>query len=389
VQTIAAGYTWAFRYRFAGKTRKITYGTYPETTLATARAHAESAVEDLENKIDPARTKANEEAARQIEVQAELMQQESVAKVAEEFIKRGLKPKEKERGEAERIIRREIIAQWKHRGIADIRKPDVLSLLDVIVDRGASVMACRTRGVMLRFFKWSKGRGYIEQSPMIDVPKPGPDNEDRERVLEPEELVEVLSVLDGLGYPGGPFMRLQVLTGQRRGECATMKWKDVDLQKRLWTLPAEATKNGCIHYVPLSKAAVELLEALPRFEGEYVWTTTSGQKPINGFSKLKQRIDEKTLENREKNGINTNIPDWTLHDIRRTATTLMAERCHFPEHILTRILNHTPEGPKISKKLKLYNRYSYLEEKRQALESWAEYVVSLTENKSAMKVVTA
>jgi len=369
--------SWAFRYRFNGKTRKL---TYTEMGLAAARAEAQSAVENLENNIDPARTKANEAAAELAQQQADALQQESVKSVAEQFIKRGLKKKEKERGETERIVRREIIEPWKHRGIADIRKPDIVNLLDTIVDRGASVMACRTRGVLLRFFKFARKRGYIEVSPAIDVEKPGPDHQDRERVLEPAELSEVWAACGALGYPVGPFIRLSILTAQRRGEVATMRWRHVDLEKAVWTLPAEATKGARVHDVPLSGAAVELLEGLSRFtEGDYVFTTTSGAKPINGFSKAKERIDAETVKRRNSAGIEKNIPDWTMHDLRRTATTIMAETVPVP--VLSAILNHS--AGKVMGITKIYNRYRYMPERRAALEAWAQYVLGLTDRKPA------
>lgn len=377
--------SWCFRYRFAGHTRKL---TYTDLTLAAARAEAEAAVDDLDQGIDPRGTKANEDAAEQRGEHEKQLQQESVQRVVEEFIKRGLKKKEKERGETERILRREVIKPWQARVVADIRKPDVLNLLDAIVDRGVSVMACRTRGVLLRFFKFARKRGYLDLSPMIDVDKPGPDHEDRDRVLEPSELAEIWTITESLDYPLGPYMRFLTLTAQRRGEVASMRWPEVDLDKALWTLPATITKNGHIHYLPLSTAAVEILKSLPRFKnGDYVWTTTGGQKAVNGFSKAKERIDAATLKQREPAGMKKNIPDWTMHDIRRTAATLMAEKCGVLPHVLSAVLNHTDTSRQNSRILKIYNRYEYLDEKRAALQAWADYVVSLEEKQQ--KAATA
>jgi integrase len=350
-------------------------------SLAAARAEAQAAIADLENNVNPAITKANEDAAVKREQEVKQIQQGSVGEAAEEFIKRGLKKKEKERGETERIIRKEILGEWKQRGIADIRKPDVLNLLDAIVDRGASVMACRTRSVMLRFFKWSAGRGYIEESPMLGVAKPGEDHEDRERVLDPSELAEVWTAAGTLGYPFGPFVQLLILTAQRRGEVATMQWKDVQLDRALWVLPKPKTKTSRSHEVPLSAAALTLLGELPRFtKGDFIFTTTSGEKPVNGFSKIKERIDRRTSKP---------IEDWVMHDLRRTAATLMAKAGVQP-HVLTKILNHTAPASKLASPiLKIYNRYEYLEEKRHALEAWAQYVANLIEGKTAAKEIAS
>jgi integrase len=394
--------SWTFRYRFNGKTRKLTYKPYPEMSLAAARAEAESAIAELEENRDPGRTKANEDAAAQRESEAETLVQESVSNVVAEFIKREVRPKENKTAdriirreawkETERILNRETTA-WKNRTIGDIAKPDVLRLLDGIVDRGASVMACRTRGVLMRLFDWAQGRGYIEESPMIGVKKPGPDNRDRERALEPNELAEVWNAAEGLGYPLGPYTRFLILTAQRRGEVATMRWRDVDLEKKLWTIPAEATKNGRVHDVPLSEAAIETIKDLPRFtKGDYLFTTTSGAKPINAFSKAKTRLDDAILNLRKESAIAAgvkvdkvkNLEAWTWHDIRRTSTTLMAPTV--PVHVLSAILNHSLG--KLMGITKIYNRYSYMPERREALQKWSEFVLSLTDE-SAAKAVNA
>jgi integrase len=108
-------------------------------------------------------------------------------------------------------------------------------------------------------------------------------------------LDAVWNAADVLGYPFGPFFRLLILTAQRRGEVAAMRWSDVDMERALWTLPAEQTKPGRVHDVPLSGPALGLLQRLPRFEGPYVFTTTSGAKPINGFTKAKNALDRKIL----------------------------------------------------------------------------------------------
>jgi integrase len=375
--------SWAFRYRWHGRTRKMTLSeTYPDLGLAAARAEANAAVDLLDQDIDPA-------GSQQQEMEAEALKQESVLNVAKEWVKRGLQKKESDRGETNRILMKETKG-WHTRDIDDIQKPDVLRLLDSIVDRGAPVMACRTRSVLLRFFKWAKGRGYIEQSPMLDVPKPGPDHQDRDRVLTPDELEEVWAAAAALGYPSGQFVHFLILTAQRRGEVATMRWRDVDLDKSLWTLPAEVTKPGRLHDVPLSTIAVAILNELPRFKkGDYIWTTTSGQIPTNNFSKTKDRIDEEILKRRVKSTDDEkakNIPDWTMHDLRRTAATQMA-KAGVPPHVLSAILNHTPGS--IQGVTSIYNRFRYSGERRAALQAWADFVAALVRPRTGAKAAAS
>jgi integrase len=175
------------------------------------------------------------------------------------------------------------------------------------------------------------------------------------------------------------------LTAQRRGEVSTMRWADMDLEKAIWTLPAEATKPGRVHDVPLSKEVLKILNSLPRFtRGDYVWTTTSGVKPINGFSKQKELIDAAIKAKRKSSGIEKDIAPWVVHDLRRTAATHMAES-GIPPHVLAAILNHTPGSTQGV--TSIYNRFRYTEERRAALEAWAKYVLSLTEEKA--KTATA
>jgi integrase len=365
--------SWAFRYRFHGKTRKLTLGSYPDMKLATARASAEAAFADVEKDIDPSALKAEEETRKP----------DRVASVIEEWITRHVRVNV-HWPEAERIINANVLPAWKHRLITEIGRPDVLRLLDAIVDRGAPVGANRTLAVMRAWFNWCVGRGILSASPAAGIQPPTTETS-RDRVLDAAELADVWNATGALGYPIGPFTRFLVLTAQRRGEVATMRWPDIDLERALWTLPKEATKAGRIHDVPLSAAALDILKSLPRFtKGDYVWTTTSGEKAINGFSKAKARLDKETLKRRNDAGLKGNIADWTLHDLRRTAATCMA-KAGVPPHVLAAILNHTPGSTQGV--TSIYNRFRYSEERRQALEKWALYVVSL--EKPATKAASA
>lgn len=359
--------SWAFRYRWRGRTRKLTFQKpYPAMGLAAARAEAQAKLDELENDRDPAAIQAEE---------IEQETPESVKAVADEWLTRYVKPNTKPKSavEFERILRADVLPAFKDKLITEITKPDILRLLDSIVDRGAPIVANRTHEVIRMWLNWCVERGYLESSPAVGI-KPPSVEKSRERVLKPEELAQVWTATDYLGYPTAPFIRFLILTAQRRGEVATMRWSDVDVGKALWTLPAESTKSSRVHVIPLSTAALELLKNLPRFtKGDYIWTTTSGEKPINGFSKTKERIDRQTL----KRGI---IADWTIHDIRRTAATFMAEYGVLP-HILSAILGHSGAVAVSSMPsaliTKVYNRYSYLEEKREALEDWAQHLLSL------------
>ncbi len=149
-----------------------------------------------------------------------------------------------------------------------------------------------------------------------------------------------------------------MLTGQRRDEIATVRWDHLDFDNRVWTIPREETKGDRTHEVPLSPLVLEVLTSLPRL-GEFIFTTL-GDRPISGYSKIKNRADKLT-----------GIEDWRFHDLRRTLGTGLA-RLGIATSTISRILNHKEGGV-----TKIYNRYGYMPEKRIALETWAQKIESL------------
>ena len=154
-----------------------------------------------------------------------------------------------------------------------------------------------------------------------------------------------------------------------------MRWQDLDLESGLWTIEAERMKSGRSHDVPLSGPALDILHALGRFEGNYVFTTTGGHKPISGFSKAKTRLGKVILAaRRESDPDAEHMPRWTVHDLRRTAATHMAE-ANVPPHVLAAILGHSPRRTLGTSAT--YIRHQYTEERRAALEDWASDVLRL------------
>jgi integrase len=195
-----------------------------------------------------------------------------------------------------------------------------------------------------------------------------------------------------MGYPFGRFLQLALLTGQRRTEVAEMRWPDVDLDQKAWTLSAEQTKASRAHVVPLSDAVVAILTALPRKTrtmpngttrpSEWVFTTT-GSAPISGFSKAKEIVERKVAAARkEADNSAESMPDWGIHDLRRTAATEMG-RLGTAEFIISKVLNHAAAGVTGQ----VYNRYEYLAEKRHALDAWARYLDTLVNPPPASVVV--
>ena len=234
-------------------------------------------------------------------------------------------------GEVSRILHKEIFPAWEGKLIGDIDRPGVLRTIDSIVDRGAPILANRTLSILKRFFRWSEERGYTEVSPVARV-RPPANETTRDRVLTVEELTEVWNATNALGHPFGPWVRFLVLTAQRRSEAARIRWRDV--KGNMWTLPKEETKAGRVHDVPLSPEAEELFSTLPRFKGEYAFTTTSGATPISGYSKAKTALDTAIIEARKKAAKDPGkvkpMARWTYHDYgaRRRPGWLRTESRH-------------------------------------------------------------
>ena len=367
--------SWALRYRWHGRPNKLTFTKkYPDLSLAAARAEAVAALANLERGIDPAAAKAAEEK----------LEPNSVSQVGSEWLERYVKPRTRthRRSEFERILTNEVMPAWNRKLISEVSRADVLRLLDSIVDRDAPVSANRTFEVLRSWFNWCVERGIVSTSPVAGIRAPSAEKS-RDRVLEPGELAEVWCATEALGFPFEQFFRMLTLTAQRRSEVANIQWKHVNIQSALWTLPAEVTKANRIHDVPLSQQTLELLENIPRFDGPFIFTTTAGKRPVSGFSKAKGYLNAEIVKRREAAGKLDTFMDWRLHDLRRTAATQMAKSGVAP-HVLSAILNHTPGSTQGV--TSIYNRFRYTEERREALEKWANYVVSLAEPKRNLMV---
>ena len=187
----------------------------------------------------------------------------------------------------------------------------------------------------------------------------------RERWLSEEEICRFWSGAGEQGYPFGPFLKMLLLTAQRRDEIAGLRWSEVDFAKGTITFKGERTKNKTLHILPLSSQALAVLRSVPRFLGsEYVFTTT-GRSSVSGFGRLKDRVDEH---------VGLEVEGWRFHDLRRTAATGMAV-LRVPPHIIEAVLNH--KSGIISGVASVYNRYAYFDEKREAMQAWGNHVEKL------------
>jgi integrase len=362
--------SWVWLYRFDGRPRRMTLGTYPAMSLAKARVRLAEAQETLAKEgKDPGTALV---ATRQAERAAE-----TVGELVEGYLEKWARPRKRSAAEDERILRKDIVPAWGRRKAKDIRRKDVIALLDAIVERGSPIAANRTLAVVRRMYNWAISRDLVEANPCHMVKAPGKETR-RDRVLSDGEIARLWHGLDNAAMSEGVrlALRLQLVTAQRRGEVVGAKWAEVDREVRVWTIPPEKSKNGMAHRVPLSPLALELLDAIQANANGSPWLFPSprGEKPITG-----RAIDHALRLNLSRIGLS----DTTPHDLRRSAASHMTSM-GISRLTVGKILNHIENGVTA-----VYDRYSYDAEKRHALDAWGSRLTTILGGDTATGNVVA
>ena len=334
-------------YRIGSKARRLTLGRFPTMSLAEARKRAQEALIQVADGKDPA---AEKQRAR-TDYGGMLF-----GPLVNEFIAIYARRKTRRWRETEQVLKREFVCNWERWPIQTISRQDVIKVLNSIVDRGSPSAANRALAIIRRMFNWILEQGHLDHSPCLGVKAPS-KLKSRDRVLGDAELARVWAAAELMGYPFGHIVQLLILTGQRRNEVTGMRWVELDLTKGVWTIPAERTKAARTHELPLSQAAIKLLQGLPKMHGDLVFPARGKDNPASGFSKWKRHLDALA-----------GLSDWRVHDLRRTVASGMAQ-LKIPPHVIERVLNHTTGT--LGGVAGVYNRFGYLDEMRAALELWA------------------
>lgn len=246
--------------------------------------------------------------------------------------------------------------------------------------RGGAVAADRGRSTLSAFFAWAIGEGYCKTNP-VDGTNVQSKSKGRDRILTPAELAAIWNAAPEGDY--GTIVKLLMLTAQRRDEIASLQWPEIipaDAPSApLIALPPERTKNSRPHHVPLSDAAWSLLKSTPRRDGrDYVFG--EGQGGFSGFSRAKDALDVACGAKKMVDGkLVLQWPkEWTLHDLRRTADTLMGDELDVLPHITEAILNHvSSEKSGKAGVAGVYNKATYMKLKRDALDRWASHLMTI------------
>jgi integrase len=350
---------------------RISLGRYPEISLAQARKLATAALGDLVSGVHPK--------ARAREEQAAVDRQEAntFAALADRYLRRPAAAKLRTASAIEKTIHRHLVPRWGSRVASEIRRVDVIAMVEAIGEESGPHMAAKALALASSIYRFALLRELVESNPCNFV-KPSDfvgEMPPRQRVLTDSEIALIWQATKGeirngveSTYPAGPFVRFLLLTAVRRNEAARMTWSEVDLDHGLWVIPAHRTKTATPHEVPLSGMAVDLLRSLPRFAGDFVFSTPGGRAPIGAFGRFKNIIDERVTELAPPG-----LPSWRFHDLRRTARTNLSSLGVSP-FIAELILGHTQTGVH-----RTYDTHRYGLEKRKALALWASKLRTIIE----------
>lgn len=361
--------SWVAVYRLGNTTRRVTIGDVSTVLPDEARSRAREilAKADLGHDTQAERTQERIDAEQTLEL--------ALASYLEQYVE----VRQKRRTQLE--TKRHLLSHWKplhNQPLAKIARRDIAVQLSDIVRRNGPIAANRARSALGGFFVWAIRQGLLESNPVAATAPPAPERA-RTRVLNSNEIRAIWRHSEGLGDYNA-IVRLLFLTGQRRAEIGAMSWQEIDFEKALWSLPAERTKNGLAHDVPLSRQVVEILSVRhPCKARDLVFGT--GRGPFSGWSKCKERLDHRMAsENavtagRDRPESADFIPRWVIHDVRRTVVTGMAELGIQP-HIIEAVVNHI-SGHKAGV-AGIYNRAKYASEKRAALQAWADHLDAIS-----------
>jgi integrase len=336
--------SWTLHYRLSGKQVRWTLGRYPATSLANARTKALEAKTEIEAGRDPRSRQAD-----------------TFQSVAEDYIKRegsALRSIAKR----ERVLKRLVYPVIGSIPIGDIKRSDVIRVLDAIEDNSGAVQADRTLAYISRVFNWYAARSDDFRSPVVrGMARTKPKEHARDRILSDDELIRVWLHAERNGVFGA-FVRFVLLTAARLAEAAAMTWTEIDGAD--WTLPAARNKTKIELVRPLSRAAMAILEGRPK--GRWVFPLNGEISIVGSAHHLKRPFDQAC-----------GVSGYTIHDLRRTARSLMSRAGVAPD-IAERCLGHVIPGVR-----GIYDRHGYRDEMLHAYESLAgliERIVRPTQN---------
>jgi integrase len=337
-----------------GKQKWTRIGSTAEMPIAEAREKAREVISRIERGLEafePAKSRPD-----------------SVAAVAENWLTRHVDKKAlRSAGELRRIVERYIVPNIGERVFVEVRRAEIAKLLDHVEDAHGPSQADAVLSTLRSMATFVQSRDETYEPPFVKgMKRVGKKERERERVLNDEELRAVWRAADGAG-DFGALVQLLLLTAQRCGKVYTIQWDDV--VHGVWTLRTEPREKGNIGAVELPDVALQIIEAQPSFDGNpYIF---AGQ---NGHQRVFDTGDKHAFDKA------CGVTGWTLHDLRRTARSLLS-RAGVAPHISERVLWHVVGGVQ-----GIYDRHEYLNEKSEALRALAALIERIV-NPPAANVV--
>lgn len=366
------GKWWRLKYRHGGKEKRLSLGTYPDTSLAAARDKRDNARKLLAAGVDPGEHRKAEKAAG-IEKSAN-----SFEVVAREWF--GKRKPGWVDGHANKVLMRlenDVFPWLGARPIADVTAKELLATINRIVDRGAVDSAHRALQNCGQIFRYAIITGRAERNPAADLrgALPSPKESHLAAITDPDKIGGLLRSMDD--YTGAFVtkcaLRLAPLVFVRPGELRHAEWEEINLDKAEWNIPAAKMKMREAHLVPLSKQAVSILSELHPLtgRGKYVFPSARGDKRPMSDNAILSALRRMGFEKDEMSG----------HGFRAMARTIMDETLHVRPDFIEHQLAHAVRDPNG----RAYNRTAHLAERRKMMQMWADYLDSL--RNSAGKVV--
>lgn len=368
--TAAGSKSYLAQYTIGGSKRRIPLASVDALSLAKARGAVAAIMGDVAKGMDPAAQRKAEAAERKTKDARDGF---TLSVLISDWERLHLSTK---RGsyavEAVRALKNGFF-KYLDLPAADLDRKAVVKVADGIAASGSATMAGRLVAYGSAAYGWALKRGSLSVNPFLTVPVAATPK--RERVLSDEELAEVWRASDPT-TTFGAIIRALMLTGQRRDEVGGMVWGELAADLSTWIIAAERAKNGATHLVPISSPMADLLKTRTRGNAnEFVFPGRQGA--FSGWSKCKERLDAVILKARqEADPAAKPMPEWRLHDLRRTLATGL-QRLGVRLEVTEAVLNHVSgsRGGIVG----VYQRHDWAAEKRAALDAWGEHVKALAE----------
>lgn len=348
--------SFIYRYRYGGKVKRYTLGRYPKISLTIARDEARELAYKVSKGYDPLM-----EVKRRVDDS-----KYTISDLAEYFKKRYLPLKKKStQATYKSRIDSSIVPALGHLPVKSITKAHIVEFLEKIAfDNGQITNSNRTRAVLSSMLSFAEQKDLIIYNPVRAVKKLGKEKT-RDRIYSDDEIRVLWNAFEFQREPVRSLLMMLLLNGQRLTETRTMTWRQIN--NGIWTLPQGNTKNSLTHMIPLSDLSLETLESINSFSGKSEYVFLAPQKrdrPIPHVGKVPERIRKIT-----------GISDFRFHDLRRTVGTNIS-RLNYSRVVAGKILNHQQLAGD-SQVTAIYDRYSYMDEKKEALQCWADHIKSI------------